>query len=501
MEWVVPGRRLGVVALLAVTLLATLAASQPNLQEEESYDSTCYTCHYAWSPVPMKTMFRLSPLEVHAPVGEAFEYSVQVEQAWPARPPDPTLVHFVGTFDVSRAPSVGFAGDRAPELGEVHYGQIVPDPGNPDQKQEAFVVVEVPAGASDLVFTLAPNSTDPVTGPNLILRVHPGRIKPAIDAYRQVDDTGRGQPERFAVHGGNNVAALGVGAWVLQARMYPVDPARQEVTPALQPVPFTLTLDAYFNTTGETRSYVILDEVVTAGHSTSLAWPLRSLGPPQPGEEVRITVNATAHYEHESGGTPNHGNFTKTATVALRAGEDGGLVLSPPQLQSTLRVPASTFSLARTGEAIGYLATFLLVVSNVAGGMFGAGSRRGLNRLFGSAKRRIAFHNVLSYFLTVATLVHMVVFFVEANFPWTLGLIWGGLGLLAMLLLGVTGALQIPMIRRWDYGSWRWTHLALSLAAVLFTVVHLLLDGANFTFFQDLVHWKDPFPNPGLPSA
>jgi hypothetical protein len=139
------------------------------------------------------------------------------------------------------------------------------------------------------------------------------------------------------------------------------------------------------------------------------------------------------------------------------------------------------------------VSTFLLVFSMITGGVFGKATRRWQNHLFRSAKRRVAFHNFVSYLLTFFAAAHTALFLWEPGFPWTLGMIWGTGALVAMMLLGVTGALQVPMVRRWNYATWRWTHLALALASVLLTIVHVLLDGANFTEFAEWVGWDDPF--------
>jgi hypothetical protein len=153
--------------------------------------------------------------------------------------------------------------------------------------------------------------------------------------------------------------------------------------------------------------------------------------------------------------------------------------------------------LARLSEAVGYASSFLLISSIASGGMFGKASRRGLNRLFQSAKRRVAFHNVLSYWLTLLAAAHAVLFLFQDVYAWTQGILFGGLAIAAMLGLGVTGALQVPMIRRWDYATWRWTHYGLTVATLLFTLIHFLLEGANFVAVQNALHWHGLFPQPG----
>jgi hypothetical protein len=61
-----------------------------------------------------------------------------------------------------------------------------------------------------------------------------------------------------------------------------------------------------------------------------------------------------------------------------------------------------------------------------------------------------------------------------------------------MLGLGVTGALQVPMIRRWSFAAWRWSHYGLAVATIVFTLAHMGLDGAHFSAVQDWLGWDDP---------
>lgn len=61
-----------------------------------------------------------------------------------------------------------------------------------------------------------------------------------------------------------------------------------------------------------------------------------------------------------------------------------------------------------------------------------------------------------------------------------------------MFGLGLTGAFQVGMIRRWNYAAWRWSHYGLAVGAILFTLVHMALDGVHFDFIQETIDWTDP---------
>ena len=499
--------RVRVAALRLVVLFALVAGASVSLaqqpQSEESFNgATCYGCHRAWSPVPMRSMFNLAPPEQGLAVGTAVEYGLTVQEAWIARPPWPKLLHFEAFVDLANAPSIGFVSQQPPILGIQRGGVIgqeaVGAAPNPLNDAEATVAFDVPPGTSDLVFTAASNSTDTTVGPDFVLYVYPGRSNAGTVAYQTIDDNGPGVPERFAVHGGRNITALSpeVSTWAIAVQLKNTDVGGRDVQLEQRDIPFTVTMDAYRNLTGETRQFIVIDRTVEAGQSTILPFLLQATPAPAPGEHLLLTVNATAYYPHDTGGgRDDWGNFSKSTRVEVTAAPDGSVHLGQAAPATVVAAPAR-LPLDRVSEAVGYMAAFLVVSSIVSGGMFGKASRRGLNSIFGTAKRRVAFHNALSYFLTVAAIVHTVLFILEANYVWTLGILWGGIALLAMFGLGVTGAWQVSVVRRWGYNVWRWTHYGLAVGTIVFTLVHMALDGANFGFVQDAVGWEDPFPDP-----
>lgn len=428
--------RVAVVFLLLVAGLsaATLTGAQQFGSEESFNGALCYSCHSAWSPVPMRKMFTLAPAAQELAVGNAAEYSVTVQEAWVAKPPWPQLLHFEAYIDLEQAPSLGFVSQQPPLLGVQRSGTITP-PQTPLNRAEAFVTIDVPPGTSDLILTLASNSSDPALGPDLALAVYPGRDTPGPLPHEVRDDGARGAPERFVVHGGRNITALSPesSTWTVQARLKPTTTDGDELQFDPRTIPFTVTMDAYRNLTGETRQFLVVDRIVEAGQSTLLPFRLQATRTPAAGEHLFVTVNATAYYPHDAGGgIDDWGNFSKTSRVNVAAGPAGNVVLGELASETVAPLPEATLPLDRVSEAVGYMAAFLIISSIVSGGMFGKASRRGLNAVFGTAKRRVAFHNALSYFLTVAAIAHTVLFILEANYVWTLGIIWGGIAILAM---------------------------------------------------------------------
>ncbi len=471
----------GILGLGIAILLVTGALGQPNAAIEESYDSDCYSCHWNWSPVAMKTMYRIQPPSVTGDVGGVMDIVVQVDNAWIAE-----LVHFEPVLDISQAPSLTFLDGQDP-LVELLDGTITVNPATPTAPQVGEVPIHVAGNTTDLLLRVTPVRTGP-TGPDITVLVFPpAHDEPALT----VNDAGRGAAETVAVSGADAIANLGLGDWRIEVQA-PFEPG------VLAEPRFTVDHQAYYNSSASDRQFLVRDAVIAGGASTLFTWSVMAAAEPSADEVALVTVNATAYYDHSSPTDPDYGNFTKSIEVPVKSGGAGKVTVGTA---GTAVDPAAVLnagpSMARISEAVGYATAFLLIGSVWSGGLFGKASRRQLNRVFSSARRRVAFHNFVSYGLTVAALVHLILFIIETNYEWTLGIIWGGIAFLAMIGLGVTGAMQVPMIRRWNYPSWRWTHLVLAIASIVFTIVHLLLDGTNFGFVQEAIGYEDPFPDKG----
>ncbi len=466
------GVRVTGLLFIGAVILAAAATAQPNAAIEEAYDAQCYSCHWNWSPTAMKTMYRIIPIPgVEAAVGEEFEYTVQVQNAWIA-----DMIHWEPNLDVANAPSLSFTGGEEP-TNLLLDGVLERE--TPTQPYAEEITFDVLGNTTDLVVVVTPSQTGGLS-PDISLTLVTGdgtRLEP-------IDRSGPGGAEQFELHDAAEIAGLGLGTWTAIV---------QGGDTAVLAPQVTLRADAWYNISATTKQFLVSDTDVGPGLSILFTWNLRADTVPGPEEAIRVTVNGTAYYDHV-GPEEDYGNFTKHVDIPV-SDSGGNVLLGTGVAVDPTALVTGGVSMARVSEAVGYATTFLLIASVWTGGMFGKASRRNLNHVFGSARRRVAFHNFVSYGLTAAALVHLVLFIIETNYEWTLGIIWGGIAFLAMAGLGVTGALQVPIIRRWNYPTWRWTHLGLAIASLAFTVIHLLLDGANFGFVQEAIGYSDPFPD------
>lgn len=486
------------VPVLVLLVVAGSSVLGQGMQATDVPSSECYECHRsggAASTSAITSVYSLRPPEnLRLVPGEPTEFTVVFRNDWTAR-----LDRIAVTLDLERAPSFAFAGAPDPLLGVTRVGTIPFDLETVAAAQKtARLTVPLAEGATAARFRLIPDTTDGATAPDLRFRLWDPHANPQGIAQTEVDDQGAGGTEVFRLRDAGAVALRGTGTWTVEAVLPGLADGAGASTFTDQG--FRVVVDAWFNQTGERQntlnSAARLDGFLEEFPSTELTWTVHVVSPVTEGQAFALRSEATAYYRHppQFGAidewrfkddlnvpilVPPQANTTQPTTVTLN------VTPPPPPPDAGLVVTG-----AAVGEAFGYFATFLYVSSTIAGGMFGL--RRGLNRAFGSARRRIAFHNVVSYLLIAVTILHIVVFLVELTFHWAVGILWGGLATLALFGLGVTGAFQISIIRGWSYGAWRVLHYGLAVLAILLTAVHLTLDGIHFQAVQDAVGWRDP---------
>ncbi len=486
-----------IVLLIAAAVTAAGQSPAPEFLPERS--SECYDCH-ASDAVPLRTFYLVVP-EPSDSTNGPFEFQVQIQNAW---------LHdqrYLGpVLDLSNAPSLKFFDGREPVTsradgridltprppGPPQLPSILPDLEPTQGPYSGNVTLQVPSGATRAAVQMT--QTNNVGNPTITWSLFTGRNSAEGEPDRVT--TSQGETAEFLLATPDDFAGISYGNWTIQAQVQ----LDTDINPAAGELTFRVDLEADF-ASGDSRTARLGRQLqLGPGQSTLFTWTLQPVATAGPGENARLDVEGAAYYAHETAQGPDSdwAYTTKGLELAVEPTASGGVRIGPDADSILVVVPSSSqgISLPPLLEAIGYLSTFLIVASIYSGGIFGRPSRRHLNHLFGTARRRVAFHNVLSYALTLAALVHTVLFIYDGLtgglFHWTLGLIWGGVAILAMFALGVTGALQVHIIRRWNYATWRWTHLGLAIITMVFTVLHLLLDGVHFAAVQEWLGYSNP---------
>ena len=478
-----------VLLVLAVALPVAIYAKGGEAGPVDEKATSCWPCHVGWSP-PLKTFFDIiPPAEAGAAPNQEFDYVVRLQGVWAPPGDGPYLRLVAPTLNLGAAPSLQFAGGPQPIAGVELPGSLnlespTPPVGN------AFVVQEIPVGMTVVSVKLQPGDTSPA-GPQLRMNIYPGATEPGGTPKFSERAPAPGQPVEHLFEG-NELLDLGYGNWTVEAV---ADDLPSFGVPTAGSQPFKVVVTARAETGGATALTLPLNTNVGKGASYLFTYGLMATKDPGPDEVIGLVVNTTEYYQHKDKGTDDFANVTKTYAQPLRVSKnetDGRIVVLGPVGGARPPAPFNGATMDTISEAVGYLSGFLLLASIWTGGIFGKASRRQLNTVFGSAKRRVAFHNFLSYGIILAAAIHMVLFIIETAYYWTLGVLWGGIAILAMAGLGITGAWQVGMIRKWSYGVWRWSHFGLSIAAIVFTLVHMGLDGVHFGFVQEALHWNDP---------
>lgn len=472
---------------LALVLLAAGVIAQPQEYPTPSTDDVCGPCHvpgngiYSWVD-PLGIAVGTPTLD-----GADIHLEPAIVNTWRS-----TLQHMSLETDLSEAPSLRFASAIPPlhvDLNDtirMDLSSVDVDPATlaptlgATQEQVRWQAVAVPPRATDVIIRLEPTGS---SLPDLRLLIN-SSMEPDRTALR-VDAAGPGQAEVLRLDA-DEAAALGVGTWRIGAGVQPADTSGS-VDPQASNVPFRLRVDAWVNSTDRVLIQSIEGTLVEGQLATT---PLVLVLDAEPeGEWVTFRARVTMHYDHDSGANPSDGLMMVEHRVPVTM--NGTDVSFGGEVVPSVAVARSGPGMDQISEAIGYGTTFLMLGSMVSGGVFGKASRRGLNRVFGTARRRVAFHNFLSYGLLMSAISHLTLFIIEEAYHWTVGLLWGGASMVCLIGLAVTGAVQVPLIRSWGHNRWRWTHFGFAIATLVFLALHLFLDGANLGIAH-LIGWDDP---------
>lgn len=213
-------------------------------------------------------------------------------------------------------------------------------------------------------------------------------------------------------------------------------------------------------------------------------FPFRAVGIKTGTYPLDVQVRAYVYHKHITAGQYDNENYTRYRKTMVEVGS----VYIPPDAVAAPGVGAGGIAVELVmGEVTGITGAVLLPPALVLGGTFGRVSRQQINNFLGGAKRRVMFHNTISLGLTAIALLHVILFLWEKQYTVLKGLVWGGLGLLCLLGLALTGYYQVPLIQKYGYRWWRVTHLSMGVLVVVFTVWHTVLDGADFLPVRQLI--------------
>lgn len=483
-------RLLPVLALLAMAAVAVAQVDErpPPAEGTPLEPSNCYRCHGSGIGMGLTSMYSISARSTTPELNQPLQLTVTARNDWVA-----DLRDLSARIDLGGAPDVGFSGRPPPVLGTTAVGNLTFDPINPldlTHERAARVEMPLPAGATAFRIRLLPDVQEGEEAPDLQLRLWAPASDTRGDPTLVEDRSGKGGLEMLLVDEATN--ARRSGTWLAEVAQAACTEIRDRS--CLRDQGFRLVGDAWFNITGGARAQtqpfpVGLDgQDLDAPQRSSVSWTLFIRQEPEGNQTITVTVNTTAHFKHDHNSARyDDWPFSQQITLPIALHATMELQAAPAPL-----APASDEGLIPWIEAIGYASAFALVASVVSGGIFGKSSKRLLDRLFGRTRRRVAFHIAISYVVTLLAMAHTILFVVEATYHWGVGLLWGGLATLSMILVGVNGALQMPVIRRWGYPVWKVLNSVFTYALLVFLVLHVALDGVHFSRIPERLGWRDP---------
>ncbi len=453
-------------ALVLIALTVVVVAMGPAAWSQQIPRATCLDCHEAEG---MRYAVIQGTPYIEIPEGETQTLDVTVANPW--------LHDITGalvTVDLANASTVTFETPDPLHLNE----SVTLGPGD----DTATFPFEVEPGATGVVAKMTqPEDQTGIGGIDIDTRL---QFPEADTAHAEPDGAAdqselggeRREPgpattvEQYASEG-DNVATKGTGTWelILELESGPPDTTAE------------VEIDVFYNVTRtQSRLY---SETIGPGGSGEV--PFRIKGTEQGPAQVDIDVTLTSYYEHPTGiGAQDEGNHTMSSQLNFTVGETREVGDAGPAVPPT--PPISWKLNARIwGEATGFIGLFMIPLALLLGGAFGRRNVLWANKITGSARLRVLWHNSLSFFLLGISLLHLVLFLYEEVYAWSVGMIWGGIGTLALIGLGITGGFQRRLARSMGYDKWRLWHIAMAVAFVASVLVHVLVDGAHFDVFRD----------------
>jgi hypothetical protein len=490
--------------LLCIVLAVAAAVAQEPQNEGvgELEGSECYKCHQSGGPgggrSALVEMFIVEVDEVFVTPGEPFDFNVTVTNTWYALEFD-----IQAELDLSRVAALSFAADIPPKFdagAAAIPGATFTDRG----AKSAETTFEVPFGATDFVFEIKQDQSGDEAATLQAELWEPGASTDG-PATKQLQ-----LPGKFVIRGSETIANSD-GLYTVRISRAALLDDRNELDAVQQPQSVSTAWSSWFNITDQTSQFVQspieLDGDVKGNvNKTSFGWKLYAEKLPNDGQSVDIAVELTAHYNHAASQSQfDTWRFGKSLRFPFTFPEltdgdkpAGGFTIGNNETQKQPEIIATNENvpLARVGEILGYAGAMLVLSSLATGSILGRPMKWFMQLFFRKARKRIVYHNFTSQALLLVALAHLGLFLYEAQYHWTIGIFFGGISILMMLILGLTGIFQIPMIRGTNYWTWRIIHYGSAFILIFSVAAHILMDGIHFDFVQDEVanyyEWNDP---------
>ncbi len=425
------GRIIGFMTLITLLFILVLPLAEPALSEllGPYEDGECEECHTEFEPFMVQVD---SPSEV--PAGYEFDYGLLVQNPWAHDLNDVTLI-----VDLSGSPGIGPKDPTKLEPVQLQPGGTAPAGGS------SFDSFMVEGQVNEVRIEMDWNRPLLFMG-DLDLTLS----GPAGDWSETGEDQIIIPGDRF------NADTYGEYFWTVSNSA----PARS----------ISFTLDILIDHNGDDSEVTALIDHLGPRDSMTISVPLLSRDRSE--NRISYTLHATASYDHPDEGV-DEDVYSTTGTSNIIV--DSDLVYSRPSEKIT--VPMTLWVM---GRILGFLTVALFLASFATGGSIQKVKRW----IDGKIKDRVRWHCVISFTVMISAVLHLIVLYLGYYSNTYKGIFTGGIPLVMMIIVGITGYKRSAFVSRIGERNWRRIHFWLSIAVILFLLFHMITEGTDLSFIR-----------------
>ena len=423
-----------VIAWAVILAVALSPLISPALSKvfEPYWDGECEECHTGFQPFAVVPD---SPSEV--PEGQEFDFKVHVENPWNHELNDVQV-----TLDLSEAPNIfdAVGGDET-QVTESLQGDI-------GAGSSVSGTIGVNPGASEILLQMYYAEPFLFTGDLNLRLTGPEGGQWSSDQSDTTEVIRVDSPEILD-------EGFGEYSWTIESEA------------AIRSVEYFLTTSVTYS-----GGSVVVLELGDIGPTDRSSAEFRLTSSGRGANEVVFQVTAIASHDH-SGSQPDSDRYEDGGSFGISVGD----TYSYSEPRSSI---SSSTALWYTGRIIAFLTVALFLLSFISGGSI-ISLKRWLEK---NMRNRRKFHCTVSFLTVKLAIVHLLVLYLGYYSGTYKGLILGGISLLLMVCLGLTGIFRDRLQNMIGERNWRRLHLWLSILITVLLVIHAVKEGTDLAFLR-----------------
>jgi hypothetical protein len=188
--------------------------------------------------------------------------------------------------------------------------------------------------------------------------------------------------------------------------------------------------------------------------------------------EISYSVTGEAHHDHGED-QPDNDVYTVDGKSSIIVGDE--YVYSKPG-----RSISSSTALWYIGRIMAFVTTILFILSFITGGSMPS-VKKWIDK---QLTIRVKIHCTISKLVVLSALVHLIVLYSSYYSGTGKGLILGGLSLILMIVIGMTGWFKSKIVEKAGENNWRRIHFWLSIIILIIVAIHAVKEGTDLAFLR-----------------